>query len=196
VSEPERPKSDVSTLRDFGALSLAQTALGIARGRLGEAETPGRPNEGPIVDWCLEGLTRIPAAGRGRYKAGWAKWCAYFVLQCVRQALLQLGPSGALLLLEWQAIAAGAGDADVLWDHLEARRCTWLRGEGAPEPGPGCIVFFGTPGKIRHVAFVERVAGGHLLFTVEGNHGDRVAEDSYNLADQTCDVFGYGRLPF
>lgn len=191
----EQAVATAETLRQHGEPTIAQTALGIARAHLGEHETPGRPNEGPIVDWCLQGLTRIPAHGDGKsYLPGWAKWCAYFVMQCVRQALLALGPGGALLLLEWLRISAGAGDCDVLWAHLEALGCTWPRENGAL-PEAGNLVFFGVPGKLRHVGFVSRAAGV-LVFTVEGNSRDRVAEQTHNLADPACDVAAYARLPF
>lgn len=196
------PGVGVTTISGPGPGPVRLGALEIASSKIGERET-GR-NAGPIVDWSLEGLTSHPAAGDDKRRPGWAQWCAFFVSQCVRRELDRRGDDA--LLREWVRELA-SGSCDSLWRHLEARGWVWLRGAPLPQalspqgvdapglPGAGDFVFFGVPGDLAHVGYVERLDGAAgRLHTVEGNAGDRVA-----ALDHPADhprIVGYARVPW
>ena len=59
------------------------------------------------------------------------------------------------------------------------------------EPSPGDIIFFDweNDGLADHVGIVERVEDG-LIYTVEGNSGDRCVENHYYLG--SAPVYGFG----
>ena len=59
------------------------------------------------------------------------------------------------------------------------------------EPSPGDIIFFDweSDGLADHVGIVEKVEGG-LIYTVEGNSGDRCVENRYYLG--SAPVYGFG----
>lgn len=55
----------------------------------------------------------------------------------------------------------------------------------------GDIIFFDweSDGVVDHVGIVEKVEG-NLVYTVEGNNGDKCVEKSYTI--NSSEIFGYG----
>lgn len=176
-------------VRTLSAPGLVRVgALEIAISKIGERETA--KNEGPIVDWALQGITSRPAAGPGARREGWAQWCAFFVSQCFRRELIRRGDG--VLLKEWQRLASGSCDS--LWAHLSAQGWTWRAGAEGARPDAGDIAFFGPEGDLAHVGLVEMLDGAGRLHTVEGNAGDRVAALQHP-ADHPR-IFGFARVPW
>lgn len=189
------------TLELHGHPSIAQAALGIARSKIGEKEPDRKQhrNTGPIVDWCLEGMTEDDAGP-------WAEWCAFFACQCVRRALIAAG-ADAVTLREWRHLASGS--CSRLWRKLERRELAVRHVIGTPPPEGVYFVFYANLGKqgeylyhddgrpdLKHVGIVDRVSG-ELLHDVSGNTTatcDRVAEGRHMLNDPR--VWGFGLLPY
>ena len=105
------------------------------------------------------------------------EWCAIFV--------------------SWVADQCGYLDAGVLPKTAGVRPYVdWFKERGQWqgrdfEPTPGDIVFFDweSDGLADHVGIVEKVENG-LVYTVEGNTGDRCAERRYTLG--AVSIYGYG----
>ena len=105
------------------------------------------------------------------------EWCAIFV--------------------SWVADKCGYLDAGVLPKTAGVRPYVdWFKERGQWqgrdfEPTPGDIVFFDweSDGLADHVGIVEKVENG-LVYTVEGNTGDRCAERRYTLG--AVSIYGYG----
>ena len=105
------------------------------------------------------------------------EWCAIFVSWCADQC--------------------GYLDAGVLPKTAGVRPYVdWFKERGQWqgrdfEPTPGDIVFFDweSDGLADHVGIVEKVENG-LVYTVEGNTGDRCAERRYTLG--SAPVYGFG----
>ena len=187
-----------ATLELHGSPSLAQSALEIARSKLGQKEPDrkGHPNEGEIVRWALEGLT-------SREPGPWASWCAFFVCQCVRQALIAAG-ADALTIRDWRKTYA-SGSCTSLWHRLDSAGLAIRHSPSQPIPEGACFVFFGgdkthDDGKIElsleHVGIYDRCAG-ELILTIEGNASataDRVAEGKHMITNPR--VWGFGLLPY
>ena len=105
------------------------------------------------------------------------EWCAIFVSWCADQC--------------------GYLDAGIL-PKMEGVRpyVDWFRDRGQwqgrdYEPSPGDIIFFDweNDGLADHVGIVEKVENG-LIYTVEGNSGDKCAERRYTI--RCAPVFGFG----
>lgn len=181
------------TLELHGSPSLAQAAAGIARSKIGEREPnrQERPNEGPIVDWSLEGLT-------SRDAGPWAQWCAYFACQCVRRALIAAG-ADAMTLRDFRRNWA-SGSCTSLWTKYDNAGLATRHVPGQPLPEGAYFLFFGEErdGKphLRHVEVIDR--HNNLSVThVGGNtsrHADRVVEHQTLLVDE--DIYGTARLPY
>lgn len=146
---------------------LATRVLEIARSKMGQKEEGG-PNHGPIVEWSMKFWTDHPRAA----------WCAGFVCTC----FLEAGST--------QIQKLGSGSVPKLWQRCEQAGCTWSAIEDASpnEPQPGDIVFFA---KLAHVGLVEKVEG-ERLYTIEGNHHDRVAQGAYPL--NSLRLYGFARI--
>lgn len=185
------------TLELHGVPSIAQAAVGILRSKVGEKEPDrrNRPNEGMIVDWCLEGLTTRPAGA-------WSQWCAYAACQGVRRALIAAG-ADAVTIRDWRKTYA-SGSCTALWHRLEEHGLTIKHTPGAPVPEGAYFIFFGgeiekdgaVALSLRHVEAVDRQMGP-LVFTIGGNSGpkaDMMSENKHSLADP--DIWGWGRLPY
>lgn len=158
---------------------LRQEALQVALQQLGQRETA--PNHGPIVDWACEGFTTRQGL----------RWCAYFVCQAFRRALLRRQDPAQLA--SWMRLASG--DCDALWRNLSILGWTWLARGDSTAPGPGDLVFFGTEDDLDHVGLVKQLDTGLLLLhDVEGNRGDAVAERAYPLSAPR--LHGYARVPW
>jgi len=193
----ERVIAAARTLELHGHPSIAQTAIGILRSKVGEREPDRRehPNEGPIVDWCLEGLTTRPAGA-------WSQWCSYAACQGVRRALIAAG-ADAVTIRDWRKTYA-SGSCTALWHRLEEHGLTIKHTPGAPVPEGAYFIFFGgeiekdgaVALSLRHVEAVDRQMGP-LVFTIGGNSGpkaDMMSENKHSLADP--DIYGWGRLPY
>ena len=127
-------------------------------------------------------LAQIGNVGGAPYWSWWGldyrvEWCAIFVSWCADQC--------------------GYLDAGVL-PKMEGVRpfIDWFRERGQwqdrdYEPSPGDIIFFDweSDGLADHVGIVERVEDG-LIYTVEGNSGDRCVENRYYLS--SAPVCGFG----
>ena len=105
------------------------------------------------------------------------EWCAIFV--------------------SWVADQCGYLDTGVL-PKMEGVRpyVDWFRESGQwqgrdYEPSPGDIIFFDweSDGLADHVGIVEKVENG-LIYTIEGNSGDRCIENHYYLG--SAPVYGFG----
>ncbi len=127
-------------------------------------------------------LTQVGNEGGQPYWSWWGlsyrvEWCAIFVSWCADQC--------------------GYLDAGVL-PKMEGVRpyVDWFMERGQwqgrdYEPSPGDIIFFDweSDGLADHVGIVERVEDG-LIYTVEGNSGDRCVENRYYLS--SAPVCGFG----
>lgn len=126
--------------------------------------------------------SQIGNVGGAPYWSWWGldyrvEWCAIFVSWCADQC--------------------GYLDAEVL-PKMEGVRpyVDWFIARGQWqgrdfEPSPGDIIFFDweSDGLADHVGIVEKVENG-LIYTVEGNSGDRCVENRYHLG--SAPVYGFG----
>ncbi len=107
------------------------------------------------------------------------EWCAIFVSWCAEQC----GYLDAGVFPRFSGCGTG-----VNWFQARGQ---WLSGRETPEPG--MIVFFkwyGSEASIAdHVGIVERVENGRV-YTIEGNSGDRVRQNSYPIG--YGEIVGYG----
>ena len=107
------------------------------------------------------------------------EWCAIFVSWCAEQC----GYLDAGVFPRFSGCGTG-----VNWFQARGQ---WLSGRETPEPG--MIVFFkwyGSDASIAdHVGIVERVENGRV-YTIEGNSGDRVRQNSYPIG--YGEIVGYG----
>lgn len=68
----------------------------------------------------------------------------------------------------------------------------WL--DGSKTPSPGMVIFFdwardGIDGNSDHTGIVEKVENG-IVYTIEGNSGDKVCENQYRVGHN--EIMGYG----
>ena len=107
------------------------------------------------------------------------EWCAIFVSWCAEQC----GYLDAGILPKFASCGVGAQ-----WFQ---HRGQWLAGSATPEPG--MVIFFqwyGSDSLIAdHVGIVEKVEGGRV-YTIEGNSGDQVRQNSYPIG--YGEIKGYG----
>ncbi len=107
------------------------------------------------------------------------EWCAIFVSWCANQC----GYIDAGIVPKFAGCGVG-----VQWFQ---NRGQWLPGSTTPEPG--MIIFFqwyGSDSSIAdHVGIVERVENGRI-YTIEGNSGDQVRQNSYPIG--YGEIKGYG----
>ena len=99
------------------------------------------------------------------------EWCAIFVSWCANQC----GYLDAGILPKFAGCGVG-----VQWFQ---NRGQWLPGSATPEPG--MLIFFQWYG----VGIVEKVEGGRV-YTIEGNLGDQVRQNSYPIG--YGEIKGYG----
>lgn len=185
------------TLELHGSPSIGQTAIGILRAQVGQKEPDRKEhrNEGPIVDWCLEGLTSRPAGA-------WSQWCAYAACQGVRRALIASN-ADAMTISDWRRTYA-SGSCTTLWERLERHGLVQKRTPGGDVPPGAYFLFFGGMKMkdgvlaldLYHVEAVDRQIGA-LVQTIGGNsgpHADMMAENRHLLTDP--DIWGWGFLPY
>lgn len=107
------------------------------------------------------------------------EWCAIFVSWCAEQC----GYLNAGVMPKF----AGCGTG-VNWFQVRGQ---WLSGSETPQPG--MVIFFkwyGSDASISdHVGIVERVENGRV-YTIEGNSGDLVRQNSYPIG--YGEILGYG----
>ena len=108
-------------------------------------------------------------------------WCCIFVSWCADQC----GYIDSGLIPKYSVVDDGA-------DWFRAKK-QWL--PGSATPNPGYIIFFdwaydGLDGKGDHTGIVERVENG-IVYTIEGNSGDKVCERQYPIGDK--EILGYGK---
>ena len=109
------------------------------------------------------------------------EWCACFVSWCANEC----GYIDAGVIPKFAACASQG----VPWFK---ERGLWQ--DNSYEPRPGDIIFFdwddgGQDGSSDHVGIVEKVENGRV-YTVEGNSGDSVRQNSYPVG--YYEIYGYG----
>lgn len=109
------------------------------------------------------------------------EWCACFVSWCANEC----GYIEAGVIPKFAACASQG----VPWFQ---ERGLWQ--DNSYEPRPGDIIFFdwddgGQDGSSDHVGIVEKVENGRV-YTVEGNSGDSVRQNSYPVG--YYEIYGYG----
>ena len=109
--------------------------------------------------------------------SGRVAWCAIFVSWCADQC----GYLDAGILPKMEGVRPYV-DWFIQHDQWQGRDF---------EPSPGDIIFFDweSDGLADHVGIVEKVENG-LIYTVEGNSGDRCIENRYYLG--SAPVYGFG----
>ena len=105
------------------------------------------------------------------------KWCAIFVSWCCEQAGI-LGSK----------VKKYAGCTTGVKNFKEMGR--W-RPAGSYIPQPGDIIFFDSESSSGHTGIVVS-CDGTTVKTIEGNTSDQVAERSYNMANPSRRIAGYG----
>ena len=113
--------------------------------------------------------------------SGRVEWCACFVSWCANEC----GYIDTGVIPQYAGCVNG-----VQWFK---DRGQWM--DGSAEPAPGMIIFFdwddenGQDGLSDHTGIVEKVENGRV-YTVEGNSGDSVRQNSYPVGHY--EVLGYG----
>lgn len=142
--------------------ALAAEALRLARAAIGTTEHPAGSNRGPEIDAWLRGVGIDPEKGTPKDR----EWCAAFLSVTVANAAAALGLPSAGRAQSW--MFSGSASCHRL---IERNPLLLIQ---APEPG--CIfVHIGDDGH-GHCGFVESIAAGGALETIEGNsdaHGSR-----------------------
>ena len=109
------------------------------------------------------------------------EWCACFVSWCANEC----GYIDAGIIPKFAGCITGSN-----WFKARGQ---WA--ENTAEPSPGAIIFFdwddenGQDGEADHVGIVERVEDGRV-YTIEGNSGDQVRQNSYPVG--YYEIYGYG----
>lgn len=184
------------TLELHGSPSIAQAALGIARRQVGQRETPGLKNQGPIVEKVAR-----PFLSERRfvetYPKGALQWCSFFACWAVLEALKAAGARPEQVAI-WMRIASGSCGA--LHERLDKLGLVTSHVPGAPIPEGTYFVFFGTEKDgapdLSHVGIYEATMG-QLVCTIEGNSGhkaDAVSEGRHMIDDPR--LHSTARLPF
>ena len=126
--------------------------------------------------------SQIGNVGGAPYWSWWGldyrvEWCAIFVSWCADQC----GYLDAGVLPKMEGVRPYV-DWFIQHDQWQGRDF---------EPSPGDIIFFDweSDGLADHVGIVEKVENG-LIYTVEGNSGDRCIENRYYLG--SAPVYGFG----
>lgn len=144
----------------FGRVSMGEGSTAIVQVALAQ-----EGNKGGKTYWSWYGFSsRQP-------------WCACFVSWCADQC----GYIEAGIIPKFSLCTAGAK-----WfkDNDQWQDSNYI-------PAPGDIIFFDREGKgiTEHVGIVEYVDGG-MVYTIEGNSGDKCKRRSYSLDNET--IYGYG----
>ena len=108
------------------------------------------------------------------------EWCCCFVSWCANEC--GYIESGTIPMYS-------VVDTGVDWFKSKDQ---WL--DGSEEPEAGMIIFFdwasdGLDGSGDHTGIVEKVENG-IVYTIEGNSGDKVCENQYSIGNK--EILGYG----
>ena len=158
------------TLPDNLTGDYAQDVLAIAVSQLGYTESGSNY---VVEESGTKGYTRYGAW----YGIPYGDWCAMFVSFCLDYA----GVEGMPLDANCPSWEAKLSELDL------------YRVPSEYVPKPGDIIFFDWEGdnSSDHVGLVETIDGTNIT-TIEGNSGNRVARNTYELFDTT--ILGYGVL--
>jgi len=132
--------------------ALAAKALELARAAIGATEHPHGSNRGPEVDEYLRAVHLDPE--KGNYP-----WCAAFVSAMIDRAAREVGVTHVFHGSASVSKLLGLNTMLVIED-----------------PEPGCVFIHLNRDGTGHCGFVESIAAGDALETVEGNsdaHGSR-----------------------
>ena len=175
------PHADVETAEDwektFNNVELtglwSQDVLAIAESQMGYQESTANyvvREDGTT----LSGYTRYGAW----YGVPYGDWCAMFTSFCLHYAQVESMPLNSVCATWIQEL-----------DELG-----WYQEAGTYAPLPGDLIFFdwNANGISDHVGFVAEVDEAQLT-TIEGNSGNQVRRNTYDLTDKT--ILGYGVLP-
>jgi hypothetical protein len=103
-------------------------------------------------------------------------WCAIFVSWCAEQAGIPRD-----VIPKYQGCTDGVSQFKGLG--------RWKDSSYVPQAGD--IIFFDSPSNSGHTGIVVR-CDGTTVYTIEGNTSDQVAERSYNKANPSRAIAGYG----
>jgi CHAP domain len=131
--------------------SAGQAIVNIARGEVGQAESPPGSNNSPRI-----AMYRQATAG-----SGVGPWCAYFASWAARQAGVPLGDHGQ-----------GFGAVSDVWSWAQRSGKALPAGS---KPAPGDLIVWGS----RHIGIVQSVDSNGTIHTIEGNSSDRVSQRTY-----------------
>ncbi len=152
------------------SMEVIEATLKTARSKIGMREEGGE-NRGEIVEWALRPWSKAEVGT-------WAEWCAAFVCTCYYEA----GSS--------QIRKVGTTSVPNLWQRCLQHGLAWVHEteQILTLPKPGDIIFFKGFG---HIGLVDHLYAD-TIYTIEGNHGDAVAEGEYNLRSST--IHGFARI--
>jgi len=157
--------------------TLADLALQIAQGQIGQKEEPTGSNKGPMVNEYLK------AAG---LNPGYA-WCQAFVYWCYNEAAKKMNIPNPMVR------TAGVYDC---WNRTVSRNGVTkllkplvMNKPGLLMPGDQFILTFGR--QAGHTGLVERVdisAKGAVIHTIEGNSNSNGGREGYEVARHTRNI--------
>jgi hypothetical protein len=134
-----------------GGTNAGQAIVNIARGEVGQAESPPGSNDSARI-----AMYRQATAG-----SGVGPWCAYFASWAARQAGVPLGDHGQ-----------GFGAVSDVWAWAQRSGKAMPAGS---KPAPGDLIVWGS----RHIGIVSSVDPNGTIHTIEGNSSDRVSQRTY-----------------
>jgi hypothetical protein len=152
-------------------VNYGQAALPILRAKLGVRESPADSNDGPIV--------RVFQAVTGAYKQ---PWCASFVMWGLLKAGYDIG------LFKRSAYCP----------YILSRARVLHMTTTAPKPGDLVLFDWGHDGVSDHIGMVEKVCGGGVYSTIEGNTSLGNQSNGGQVMRRTRyqrDIAGFVRLP-
>lgn len=171
--------------------NLSLKALEIAVSQLGKEENPRGSNWGktgdPVPGYLASVGINFPAS-----------WCLAFMYWCVKEAVAQLVPTGAIKFINsLQSYNPLYSTGSVLeqWRHvLPANKV--LQEGSTPQPGDIFIMDLGHG--LGHTGIVESVDSGGTLHTIEGNTNDTGSREGYEVArkirNNQAPIIGYIRF--
>lgn len=187
------------TLELHGEPTIQQTALGIARSKIGRYETEG-VNWGPFIREVASpfiSAERLATYAPGGIRAGRLAWCAFFVCWCILQALKAAGARADHVAI-WMRLASGS--CTTLYERLDKLGLVTRHVPGEPIPEGTCFLFFGDDTddgpEMQHISLYDRTAGA-LAYDISGNSGravDGVDDNAHLIASDK--IHSTARLPF
>ena len=176
-----KEKSSGSSTPQTGGKTMTETQLrqkvvGIMQGWVGKKESDGSHKS--IID-IYNGHKPLARGYAVKYTDA---WCA----TCVSAAAISAG------LTDIIPTECGCGEMIKLFSNLGE----WQESD-AYIPAPGDVIFYDwddsgvgdNKGGADHVGIVEKVENG-IVYTIEGNSGDKVCENQYSIGNK--EILGYG----